>query len=310
MPPSTTSTSPSWRGAPGGLSLPDLGGLFHTTRRQLELGERYTGAGLSAVLGIGSCPGIANVHAGDLGSRLDEVRSVRIFNGATVDPSIGSPGPTRCGRSSMRSPSARWSFATASSSSWSRYPRRSRSHSWSRSATPPISSIRGGHHPGEPGGEGDRALRVQDSVLRVVRAALRKLAFLASIGLASTDPRTVGDAQAWFPAGFWSTSWRHRRPHRSTPGSRTSPPWQREPRKVSPPGSGWTQRHGRRPSWASAGDRGGGGPTRRGRPLAAGRRHPSRCPPTGDGDRTAALLRATGPPRITTTLSEETVLAG
>ena len=55
-------------------------------RRQLELGERY-GAGLGAVLGIGSCPGIANVHAGDLGSRLDEVRSVRIFNGATVDPS-------------------------------------------------------------------------------------------------------------------------------------------------------------------------------------------------------------------------------
>ena len=52
--------------------------------------------------------------------------------------------------------------------------------------------------------------------------ALRKLAFLASIGLASTDPRTVGEAEGWSPAGFWSTSSRRRRrPLRSTPGSRT-----------------------------------------------------------------------------------------
>ncbi|MFZ0493137.1 MAG: saccharopine dehydrogenase NADP-binding domain-containing protein [Acidimicrobiia bacterium] len=65
----------------------DLGGLFHTTRKQLLLDERFREAGLTAVLGIGSCPGIANVHAGDLGARMDTVRSVKIYNGATVDPS-------------------------------------------------------------------------------------------------------------------------------------------------------------------------------------------------------------------------------
>ncbi|MGH8875049.1 MAG: saccharopine dehydrogenase NADP-binding domain-containing protein [Acidimicrobiia bacterium] len=44
----------------------DLGGLFHTTRRQLELDGKFRAAGRTAVLGIGSCPGIANVHAADL----------------------------------------------------------------------------------------------------------------------------------------------------------------------------------------------------------------------------------------------------
>jgi saccharopine dehydrogenase-like NADP-dependent oxidoreductase len=70
-----------------GAHYVDLGGLFHTTRRQLELEPRFRDAGLTAVLGIGSCPGIANVHAGDLASRMDTVRSIKIYNGATVDPS-------------------------------------------------------------------------------------------------------------------------------------------------------------------------------------------------------------------------------
>ncbi|TLZ69311.1 MAG: NAD-dependent epimerase/dehydratase family protein, partial [Methanobacteriota archaeon] len=41
----------------------DLGGLFHTTRKQLELHDDFKKAGLLAVLGLGSCPGIANVQA-------------------------------------------------------------------------------------------------------------------------------------------------------------------------------------------------------------------------------------------------------
>lgn len=71
--------------ARAGCAYLDLGGLFHTTRRQLEFDGRFREAGISAVLGIGSCPGIANVHAGDLGARLDTVRSVRIYNAATTD---------------------------------------------------------------------------------------------------------------------------------------------------------------------------------------------------------------------------------
>ena len=41
-----------------GTHYTDMGGLFFVTRKQLELHERYAQAGLSAVLGMGSAPGI------------------------------------------------------------------------------------------------------------------------------------------------------------------------------------------------------------------------------------------------------------
>src|SRR5262245_42779249 len=63
----------------------DLGGLFHTTRKQLELHDEYRKAGLLAVLGLGSCPGIANVQARAVADGLDGVESIRIYNGATPD---------------------------------------------------------------------------------------------------------------------------------------------------------------------------------------------------------------------------------
>src|SRR5205085_11976840 len=49
----------------------DLGGLFHTTLPQWELHDRFADAGLSAVLGIGSAPGITNVLARAGADRLD-----------------------------------------------------------------------------------------------------------------------------------------------------------------------------------------------------------------------------------------------
>lgn len=63
----------------------DLGGLFHTTRKQLELHDEFRKAGLLAVLGLGSCPGIANVQARAVADSLDTVESIRIYNGATPD---------------------------------------------------------------------------------------------------------------------------------------------------------------------------------------------------------------------------------
>ncbi|MEK7800020.1 MAG: saccharopine dehydrogenase NADP-binding domain-containing protein, partial [Acidobacteriota bacterium] len=63
----------------------DLGGLFHTTRKQLEMHGDFRKAGLLAVLGLGSCPGIANVQARAVADTLDTVESVRIYNGATPD---------------------------------------------------------------------------------------------------------------------------------------------------------------------------------------------------------------------------------
>ena len=63
----------------------DLGGLFYTTRKQLKLASDFEAEGVTAVLGLGSCPGVANVQAGHLGKMLDTVDSVKIYNGATID---------------------------------------------------------------------------------------------------------------------------------------------------------------------------------------------------------------------------------
>lgn len=63
----------------------DLGGLFHTTRKQLELNEDFQAKGLTAVLGLGSCPGIANVQAGLVADRFDTIQAIKIYNGATTD---------------------------------------------------------------------------------------------------------------------------------------------------------------------------------------------------------------------------------
>lgn len=63
----------------------DLGGLFHTTRKQLELDGEFRRAGLTAVVGLGSCPGVANVQARTVADTFDTVESIRIYNGATPD---------------------------------------------------------------------------------------------------------------------------------------------------------------------------------------------------------------------------------
>ncbi len=64
-----------------GVHYTDMGGLFHTTRKQLVLHDRYKEAGISAVLGMGSAPGIPNVQARYAADRLDKVESIRIYDG-------------------------------------------------------------------------------------------------------------------------------------------------------------------------------------------------------------------------------------
>ena len=73
-----------------GCHYADLGGLYHVTLKQWELDGRFREAGLSAVMGIGSAPGITNVLARLGADRLDEgsVRSIDLVNGA-VDLSEG-----------------------------------------------------------------------------------------------------------------------------------------------------------------------------------------------------------------------------
>jgi saccharopine dehydrogenase-like NADP-dependent oxidoreductase len=64
-----------------GVPYTDMGGLFHITRKQLELHDRFEEAGVSAVLCMGSAPGIPNLQARYAADRLDTIESIRIFDG-------------------------------------------------------------------------------------------------------------------------------------------------------------------------------------------------------------------------------------
>jgi len=46
-----------------GTHYTDLGGLFHVTRKQLDLHAAFAEAGLTAVLCMGSAPGVSNIQA-------------------------------------------------------------------------------------------------------------------------------------------------------------------------------------------------------------------------------------------------------
>jgi len=59
----------------------DLGGLYHTTLRQLELDADFKRAGLTAVVGMGCVPGVSNVMARWAVDRLDSVDTIRIRDG-------------------------------------------------------------------------------------------------------------------------------------------------------------------------------------------------------------------------------------
>jgi len=60
----------------------DLGGLFHMTRKQYELHGAFAEAGLTAVLGIGSTPGITNVLARVAADQLDTVERLDVRIGS------------------------------------------------------------------------------------------------------------------------------------------------------------------------------------------------------------------------------------
>lgn len=69
-----------------GVHYTDMGGLFFTTRKQLELNDRFAEASLSAVLGMGSAPGVPNLQARYAADRLDTIESIKIFDGVMPPP--------------------------------------------------------------------------------------------------------------------------------------------------------------------------------------------------------------------------------
>ena len=72
----------------------DLGGLFHVTRKQLELDREFREAGLTAILGLGSAPGKTNLLARAAVERLGaSPRRMEIW-AASRDPAAdGHPFP-------------------------------------------------------------------------------------------------------------------------------------------------------------------------------------------------------------------------
>jgi saccharopine dehydrogenase-like NADP-dependent oxidoreductase len=70
----------------------DLGGLYHGSMKQFALHENFRRAGVTALLGMGSTPGITNVMAGALAQGLDAVESVHVRVGC-VDRSASGPLP-------------------------------------------------------------------------------------------------------------------------------------------------------------------------------------------------------------------------
>ena len=69
-----------------GVSYTDMGGLFHTTRQQLKKDQDFRNAGISAVLGMGSAPGIPNVQSRYAADRMDTIRSIKIYDGVKTPP--------------------------------------------------------------------------------------------------------------------------------------------------------------------------------------------------------------------------------
>jgi saccharopine dehydrogenase (NAD+, L-lysine-forming) len=68
-----------------GCHYVDLGGLYHVTKRQFELDDRFRDANLLAVLGMGASPGKTNVMARLAADRLDEVHALHV-SAAASDP--------------------------------------------------------------------------------------------------------------------------------------------------------------------------------------------------------------------------------
>ncbi len=69
-----------------GVPYTDMGGLFHNTRKQLELSDRFAEAGVSAVLCMGSAPGVPNLQARYAADRLDSIDYIRIYDGIKPPP--------------------------------------------------------------------------------------------------------------------------------------------------------------------------------------------------------------------------------
>ena len=71
----------------------DLGGLYHGSKQQFELHDEFVAAGVPALLGMGSTPGITNAMAGFLARELDAVHEAHVRVGCLDRGSTAAGGP-------------------------------------------------------------------------------------------------------------------------------------------------------------------------------------------------------------------------
>ncbi len=69
----------------------DMGGLFHVSRKQMLLDDDFKRAGLTAILGMGSAPGIVNVMPRYAYDQLDTIEYVRIRDGIVNFTAVKGP---------------------------------------------------------------------------------------------------------------------------------------------------------------------------------------------------------------------------
>ncbi len=62
-----------------GAHYTDLGGLFDTTLKQLQLDEKWKSAGINATIGLGSTPGLTNIAGAAGAAKLDKVETINIY---------------------------------------------------------------------------------------------------------------------------------------------------------------------------------------------------------------------------------------
>jgi saccharopine dehydrogenase (NAD+, L-lysine-forming) len=62
-----------------GVHYTDLGGLFDTTLKQLQLDDKWRDAGIKATIGLGSTPGLTNIAGAGGAARLDRVDTIDIY---------------------------------------------------------------------------------------------------------------------------------------------------------------------------------------------------------------------------------------
>ena len=90
----------------------DLGGLFHVTRQQLELDDRFKRIGRTALIGMGAAPGITNVLSRFAADQLDTVREIHTRIGS-MDKTKYLPKPALAVSYSLKTILEEFSFEPA-----------------------------------------------------------------------------------------------------------------------------------------------------------------------------------------------------